>query len=281
MAEKKKISREKAIPKKKLETLSTIIKLIKENRSIVIVSIKNLPSNQFQAIKKKLKDNAVIMVVKKNIIGKAIDDIEKGTVKNFKKYLAEDQALIFSQLDPFELSAILSKNKTRARAKAGQVVEEDVVIEPGPTELVPGPIISEISNLGIKFSIENGKINVKERKIIARAGEKVTEGAASMMAKFDMKPILVGLEPVVAYDSKEDKIYEEIKIDEGKTVEELGNCKMKSVALAVKLAYVCKETLSFILRKALAEEKILSSFVKEEKDIQQNNETKEKVQEES
>ncbi|MEK6820622.1 MAG: 50S ribosomal protein L10 [Nanoarchaeota archaeon] len=265
MAEKKKISREKAIPKKKLETLSTIIKLIKENRSIVIVSIKNLPSNQFQAIKKKLKDNAVIMVVKKNIIGKAIDDIEKGTVKNFKKYLAEDQALIFSQLEPFELSAILSKNKTRARAKAGQVVEEDVVIEPGPTELVPGPIISEISNLGIKFSIENGKINVKERKIIARAGEKVTEGAASMMAKFDMKPILVGLEPVVAYDSKEDKIYEEIKIDEGKTVEELGNTFSKTLAFAVTIAYPCKETIKFLLGKASMQEKALSALIKEEK----------------
>ncbi len=262
MKEKNEKVREKEVPEKKKKEVEELADLIKKNNSIVIVSIKNLPTSQFQLIKKKLKDKAIIRVVKKNIINRAIDKIEKGTIKNFKKYLDESQALIFSKLTPFELSAILAKNKTKARAKAGQVVEEDIVIESGPTELTPGPVISELGGLGIKFVIKDGKIEIKERKVIIKTGEQVGEEAASIMSKLDMKPISVGLEPIVAYDSEEDKIYEDIKVDEEKAVEELRSAAGKALALAVKIGYVCKETISFILRKASGEEKKLEQIVK-------------------
>lgn len=259
--EEKKI-RVKEIPERKKKTLDELVKLINESKSIIIVSIKNLPAKQFQLINKKLKDKALIRVVKKNIINRAIDKIEKGTIKNFKKYLKEDQALIFSELDVFELSSILSKNKSMARAKIGQEVYEDIIIEPGPTELVPGPVISELGSLGIQFAIEDGKINIKQKKIILKKGGKVSEEAASIMSKLDMKPIAVGLEPVVAYDSKEDKIYEDIKINIEERVEELKTATGRALAFAVKIVYVCKETLKFLLRKAASEEKILESKIK-------------------
>jgi len=256
------------INKKKLKAVEELVNLMKESRTIIIVSIKNLPTSQFQLIKKKLRNDAVIKVLKKNIINKAIDNIEKGTIKNFKRYLKEDTALIFSKLEPFELSSILSKNKSMARAKVGQVVEEKVVIEAGPTELVPGPVISELGALGLKFSIEDGKINIREKKIILKAGDKVTEQAASIMAKLDMKPVSVGLEPVVAYDAKEDKIYEDIKIDQKKLLDELKKTNIKALGLAVEIAYACKETIGFLLVKARSQETAIEKLIKE--DTQQN-----------
>jgi large subunit ribosomal protein L10 len=280
------MAREKKIGKaseKKTKAVEDLAKLMKESRSVVIVSIKNLPAKQFQLIKKKLKDNASIKVLKKNISNRAIDSIEKGAIKNLKKYLREDTAFIFSKLNPFELSAFLSKNKSKARAKAGQEVDEDVVIETGPTELVPGPVVSELGSLGIKFAIEDGKIGIKERKVILKAGEQVNEQAASIMTKLDIKPIAIGLEPLIAYDSKEDKIYEDIKIDQEKTAEELKQAASKALAFAIKIAYVCKETIGFLLRKAASEKKILEKFIKcekeevktTEKDIQQNKQEQE------
>jgi large subunit ribosomal protein L10 len=269
---KRKVFREKAIPEKKTKTVLELINLIEKSRSIVLVSIKNLPSSQFQSIKKNLRGKAVIKVTKKKVMGRAIDGIERGTVKNLKKYLQEDTAYIFSELDPFELSSIMSRNKSRTKAKTGQVIEEDVFIEPGVTELVPGPVISELTGLGIKFAIEDGKINLKEGKILVKAGEKVNEHAASIMSKLDMKPIAVGLEPLIAYDAKEDKIYENIKIDQEKTLEELRNSKVRALSLAVKLAYACKETIKFLLATALSEEKALEKFIKEEnKENKQEN----------
>ena len=217
-------------------------------------------------IKKKLRGKASIRVVKKSIAGRAIDKIQKGAIKNFKEKLKEDQALIFSKLDPFELSSILSKNKSMARAKVGQKVDEEVVIEPGPTELVPGPIISELGSLGLKFAIEDGKISIKERKVILKAGQEVKEKEVSIMTKLDIKPVAIGLEPVIAYDSQEDKIYENIKIDSEKTIEELRREAGKSLGFAVKIAYCCKETIKALLRRAGSEKKVLESRIKYEKE---------------
>jgi large subunit ribosomal protein L10 len=262
--EKKEIKEEKKVSEKKTKTIDELTNLMKNSNSIVIVSIKNLRSSQFHAIKKKLRDNAVIKVAKKGVISRVIDKIEKGAIKNFKKYLKEDQAFIFSKLDPFELSAILSRNKSMAKARIGQSINEDIVVEPGPTELVPGPIISELGAVGLKFSIENGKINIRERKVILKAGEKVSEAQASIMAKLDMKPVAVGLEPVLAYDAKEDKIYEDIIIDQEKTLEELKSSYGKALAFAVKIAYACKDTIGFLIAKANAEEKTIEKLIKEE-----------------
>ena len=48
-----------------------IINLIKESQSVILASVKNLPSKQFQLIKKKLRKDVVIKVIKKRIINRA------------------------------------------------------------------------------------------------------------------------------------------------------------------------------------------------------------------
>jgi len=259
---KKKI--ERPIPEKKIRTVTELIRLMKESSSIMIVSIKNLPDNQFQAIKKKLRQDAVIKVVKKSIITKAIEEKKDSNIDKLKEFLQEDTALIFSKLDAFELSAILSRNKSKTRAKIGQEVEDDVTIEPGPTELVPGPVISELTVLGLKFMIEDGKITIRDKKIILKKGDKVNEQAAGIMSKLDIKPVSVGLEPLVAYDLKEGKIFKEIKIDPERVLEDLKSRAGRALAFAVKIAYPCKQTISYLLAKAKSHENALSGLIKSE-----------------
>lgn len=256
----KKFVRDKEIPEKKKKAVEQALKLIEKNRTLMIASIENLPSSQFQKIRKKLKDVAKIKVLKKNIIFRIIDSIEKGRIKELKKHIEENCALLFSNLDPFELSAKLSESKTPAKAKIGQQVPDDIIIEAGPTELLPGPVISEFGNLGVKIIIKDGKINIKENKKILKKGEKVTQAAASIMSKLDIKPLLISLEPIAAYDSKEDETYTGIKVDKEKTLEEIKNVFIKAKAFAIKIVYICKETIKDLIRKACLEEKALSKF---------------------
>ncbi len=270
----KKESKEKKVPEKKIKAVDGLVELIGKSNAILIVSIKNLPARQFQLIKKELKNDAIIKVIKKNMINKVIDKIEKGAIKNLKKYVKEDEAFVFSKMDPFEISAMLSKNKSMAKAKTGQAVNNDIIIEAGPTELVPGPIISELGSFGLKFSIENGKISIRESKVILKAGGIVDDKTASIMAKFDMKPIAIGLEPIVAYNIKEDKIYEDIKIDTDKTLAEIKTISGKALAFSVKIVYCCKETISFLLMKAKSYESALGKLIKEEKQEEKKAEEK-------
>lgn len=247
--EKKEKTKRKEVSKKKLETAKKLAELIRASGSIIIASIKNMPSRQFQDIRKKLKGKAEVRVVKKRVMWKALEGVEKN-LGELKDYVQEDSAILFSRLDAFELAGILAENKNPIGARAGQTSEENIEIEEGPTDLVPGPAISELGALGIKIAVEEGKIAIKEKKVIVKVGEKISEAAASVMAKLDIKPFYIGLEPLAMYDAKNGKIYTNIKIDKEKTIIEMKISAAKAIGFARKIVYYCKETIGYLLAKA-------------------------------
>jgi len=248
------------VSKKKIETVKKLLELIKNSNTIIIASIKNLPSRQFQDIRKKLRENVEIKVVKKNVILKAIDESENKNLQDLKKYVQEDSAVLFSKEEAFELASVLAENKNPIGTKTGQIAIENIEVEEGPTDLTPGPAISEFGNLGIKIAVEDGKIAIKEKKVIAKKGEKISEAAASIMSKLDIKPFKIGLEPLAICDIKIGKIYTNIKIDKEKTIEELKISANKALGFAQKIVYYCKETIGFLLGKANANEKALEKL---------------------
>ncbi len=266
--EKKKTTSSKgqAIKKKKVEE---IVKLIDSNRSVLIASIKGLPSKQFHSIKKDIRGKAEVRVFKKSTILRALEASKQKGIHDLKNYVKEDIAFLFSKLDPFEVAAVLSEKKSPVKAKVGQIAEEDIAVEPGPTEFTPGPIISEFGALGIKIAVEDGKIAVKDRKVIVKKGEAVKENASAIMAKFDIKPFSVGYIPLVAYDKTQDKIYADIKVDREATLKELKENYGRALAFAVKIGYACSETIKYLLAKAASHEKALEKFIKT--DTQINN----------
>ncbi len=263
MKEKKK-TREKKIPESKVKIIREISKLLKDNCTIMIASVKSLPSSQFQEIRKKLRGKAEIKIVKKNLMLRAIDSIEKGSIQNLKQHVQEDSAVLFSELDAFELAGLLADYKSPAKAKAGQIAEENIEVEAGPTDLVPGPVISELGSLGLKIAVEDGKISIKENKVIVKKGDAINETASGLMAKFNMLPFKVGLEPLVVYDAKEEKIFTGIKIDKKKTLEDLKYSFVKALAFAVSLAYPCKDTIRLLIQKAGRQELALAKLSKPE-----------------
>ncbi len=263
MNKEKKNKIKRSVSKKKLETAKRLVELIKDSDSIIIASIKNIPSRQFQAIRKKLKGKAEVKVVKKRVMCKALEVAGKNTLE-LKNHVQEDSAILFSKLDSFELASILSENKNPIAAKPGQIAAGDIEIEAGLTDLTPGPAISELGALGIKIAVEEGKIAIKENKLLVKSGEKINEAAASIMAKLDIKPFDIGLESIAIYDGKTGKIYTNVKVDKEKTVAEIKINAGKAIGFAQRIAYYCKETISYLLAKANAECSSISKKIGEQ-----------------
>ncbi len=245
----------------KKEVVKDLINLIKNNNTILIASIKDIPASQFQEIGKKLRGKAEVRVPKKSMILRAIDSSGNEELKKLKDSIKESTAILFSNTDSFELASELIEGKRPAKAKPGQESPEDIEIPAGPTEMMAGPAVSEFGGLGIKIQIENGKIVVREAKVIAKKGDKVTQKAADMMAKMDIKPFSIGLIPLAAFDTKEGKLYLNIKINREETLKELKNLFAKSLGFAVKINYVSPDTIKFILGKAGRQEKIIENLV--------------------
>src|SRR3989338_2164919 len=113
-----------------------LVEKMKHMNTLMIVSIRGLPSKQFQEIKKSIRSDAFVKIARKNIIVRALDNFGKESALPLKQFIESDIALILSQKDGYELAGILTQKKTRVFAKAGQIAESDIEIKEGPTELV-------------------------------------------------------------------------------------------------------------------------------------------------
>ncbi len=249
------------IPEKKLNAVKELEDLIKNKKTILIASIKNLPASQFQEISKKLRGKAIVKVPKKNLIFKAIDESGTKEAEKLKSQINDSVAILFSDMDSFELASELLKSKTPSKAKTGQEAPFDIEVEAGPTDLVPGPAISELGALGIQIQIEKGKITIKEPKVIVKEGAKISQAAADMMAKLDIKPFSVGFIPLSGYDTESGILYLEIKIDREGILAELKTAYGKSVPFAMNIGYVCGETARLMVQKAGAQEKRIMRII--------------------
>ncbi len=252
MARKKSEPKEhgKRIPEVKVKQVKDLAEQILKSRTLMIVDIMGLQSPQLQQMKKDLRQTADIKVAKKNIFLRTVKELKKANSDKLEQYIKENCAFLISEMDGFELAGMLADNKTPVFAKAGQLAPEDIEIKEGPTDLAPGPAISEFGILGIQIGVEDGKIAIKKSKIVIKKGDTIKENLAAMFQKLDIKPFEVGLNPIAIYDLKEDKIYADIKIDKKQFLENLRQSSAKALGFAQSIAYYCKETIGYLLAKA-------------------------------
>jgi len=243
--------------KAKVKELAGLMK----KKTVMIISVKGLPSAQFQDIKKKLRSKAKVQVVKKSLVNFALEHAGVKELHDLVPYVEDSTAMLFSDHDAFEISGILADEKSPAKAKTGQIAPCDIEVKAGPTELIPGPDISALSAVGLIPKVENGKIAVQKDKIIAKEGDLITEPLASIMAKLDIIPFEVGVEPIAAFDNDTKKVYADIKIDKEAFLNDFMNDYGRAVPFAVEINYVNDTTIDFILAKASAHEGTITRVI--------------------
>lgn len=252
----------RGVPKEKAELVKKISEEMGASKTVLVASCKNLPSAQFHDIKKKFRGTAGIVFAKKGIISRAIVATEKGAMIELKNSISADFAIFLSDKDAFELSGMLGESQIPSKARAGDIAPEDIEIQPGPTDLVPGPAISELSGVGLKVAVKEGKLEIIKGAIVTKKGQVVKENVASVLGKLGMKPMKAGFVPVAAYDAVSDKVYTNIRIDKAGALENLREAIMKSLGLATSIKYFTAETARYFIAKAGLEEKALSRKIK-------------------
>jgi len=259
------VSEEKKLKVKELAGLM-------KSKTVMVISIKGLPSAQFQDIKKKLRSKAKVQVVKKSLVDFALDHCGIKELHGLVPYVDDSTAMLFSDSDAFEISGILADEKSPSKAKAGQIAPFDIEVKAGPTELIPGPDISALSAVGLAPKVENGKIAVMQDKVILKEGKEVTEAVASIMAKLDIIPFEVGVEPIAAFDNEKKKVYVGIKIDKDLALSELLDCYSKGLGFAVEVGIMNSGTVDLILGRAGVEGLVVDGIVESESKTSENGE---------
>ena len=85
---------------RKADMLKELVMLIMGHNTLIISSLKGMPSAQLQKIRKKLKGRAAIRVIKKNVMARAMEEASKKKgeehLKEIEKYLEDGSAMLFS-----------------------------------------------------------------------------------------------------------------------------------------------------------------------------------------
>src|SRR2546427_3804663 len=136
---------------------------------IVVTNLSKVRATQLMAVRRALRGNAEVFVVKNTLATLALKNAGIKNADELLKHLTGQNALIFSNLDPFKLFLTLEKNKVNLPARAGDVAPEDILVPAGNTGLPAGPGLSEFRGAGVPTKIEAGGGLGKKG---TRAGEK-------------------------------------------------------------------------------------------------------------
>ena len=192
-----------SITQKKKQEVETIKNALLQHKVICIFDLNTLPSKQLQLIRNKLRNKIEVHVKKKRFIKRAIDEIKaQKDLSHLLPFLDKGvPSLILTNEDPFSVYKSIKSSKSMAFAKPGQIAPKDLVVEAGPTNFPPGPIIGELGQAGIIAAVEQGKVVIKRETVIVKQGDVITQKKADVLAKLGIQPMEIGLNIIAAYDN--------------------------------------------------------------------------------
>lgn len=249
----KQVQVQREYSEKKTSTIDKVVELSNKYPVIVVTQLSKVRSAQLMAVRKVLRGNAEILVVKNKLAKLAL---KKAGIKNADEllgHLTGQNALLFSKIDPFKLYLLLEKNRVSLPARAGDIAPNDIIVPAGNTGQPAGPVLSEFREAGIQTKIEAGSIWVVKDSVAAKTGAEISPKLASLLSKLGIKPIRAGLSIALAYENG--LIYgpEAVAIDLEKYRQNLLSGYASSKALAVYIGYLTPETAPEIIAKAYRE----------------------------
>lgn len=243
-------------PRWKVERVEELKKIISSHRILALANFEKVPASLMQKIKRELKGSAELRVVKKTLLNLALDSIGSGYEK-LKEYAKGQVAIIATNENPFKIYKKLESLKIDSPLKPNQISPVDVVVNEGPTSLPPGPAMAELQMAGIPAAVEKGKVVIRSKATVVKAGEVVRPEVAKALEKLNIKPLKVGLETLAVYDGVV-LTPDLLKIDEEAILKDFQNAYRIAMNLAVNCCYVTKETAEILLIKGFMDARNLA-----------------------
>ena len=237
-------------PKKKTQMYQQLQELPKKYKVLALVRMEKVRATQLLPLRKKLQGEVEIISVKDKVAKLAL---EKTGIKGIEELVSklEGQCLfMFTNMSPFKLNVLLSKNKVLLNARGGDLASMDVIIPPKNTGIAPGPMLTDFKENGVPTKIDQGTIWIMKETTPVKKGEVISEKLATLLGKLDIKPIEAG---IILNSALEDGLFyaeEEMIIDLEKFRNDLSQAHQEAISLSIEAAYITKDNIEQILAKA-------------------------------
>lgn len=234
------------LKKKKVENIKDLAK----NWSVIVsTKLHKVRTAQVMAIRKSFAGEIIVIVSKNRLTDRALKDTKLPNIDKFAEKVKGQNALMFTNINPFKLGLIFDKNKIDLSAKVGDIATGDIVIPAGNTGIPAGPVLSDFKEAKVKTRIDGGNIVVSEDSIVATTGDELSGKLAGLLSKLGLKPIKAGMELSSVYWEGLILEGDNVKINPDEFSKNVSQAIQNSFVLATEIAYPVKEILEITIPK--------------------------------
>ncbi|MDR1991927.1 MAG: 50S ribosomal protein L10 [Nitrososphaerota archaeon] len=234
----------------KSSEVAEIKDIFKGYKSIGIASLQKVRASQLQELKKTMKGQVYLRVLKNTLIKIALEELNQAELKKLEAYLEGSNVFLFTDLNPFKLALMLERGKVKTTAKSGDIAAFDVVIPSSNTGQPPGPVISQLNAVGLPTRIENGSVWISKDTLVVRKGEPINERLAGVLSKLNVKAVELGISMRAVFDNGIMITGDQLTVDVAATKRSVESSNQEAFALALSIAYTTKETIRPLLQTA-------------------------------
>ena len=222
---------------------------------IGIVDIDGVPAKNMLDMRASLRSKLTITMAKKTLIRRAWESsgMESETLEQLFESSTQPAIVHTDSMNAFELSAELSKTRQGRAAKEGELAPMDIIVEKGPTQFGPGPIVGEFNAVGIPAKIDKGKVAIQKTVTAVEKGQPISADLGIMLSKLDINPIEIGIILTGAMEDGLVLMADDLDIN----VDDVRNDVISAVSgafnLACQITYFTPQTVPSLIAKAKGE----------------------------
>ncbi|KAG4305894.1 hypothetical protein PORY_000804 [Pneumocystis oryctolagi] len=175
--------------------------LFSEYKSIFVVNIDNVGSQQMHKVRQELRGNGELICGKNTLVRRAMNDFLSNLpyLETLMPVVRGNIAFVFTNDDLKKVRKNITSNVVSAPARAGAIAPCDVIVPACNTGMEPGKT-SFFQALGIPTKISRGTIEITSDVHLIQSQSKVGASEATLLNMLNISPFTYGITILHIYD---------------------------------------------------------------------------------
>jgi large subunit ribosomal protein LP0 len=175
--------------------------LLEEYKSVFVVEIDNVSSQQMHEIRHSLRGKGVVLMGKNTMVRRALKTFipDHPEYERILPFVKGNVGFVFTNEELVEVRDLILANRVAAPARAGALAPADVWVPAGNTGMEPGKT-SFFQALGVPTKIARGTIEITTDLKLVESGTKVGPSEATLLNMLNISPFTYGMGIAQVYD---------------------------------------------------------------------------------
>ena len=239
----------------KPDRVSELTDIVGKEGIVGVVDVAGVPAKNMLDMRESLRGMLTMTMAKKSLIRIAWKDagLTEEDLEAMLEGAIQPCVVHTDSLNCYELFEELEKTRQGRAAKDGEVAPNDIIVEEGPTEFGPGPIVGEFNAVGIPAKIDKGAVAIQKTVTVVNKGEQIDGELGLMLSKLGINPIEIGLILIGVLDEGDVLSASDLDLDTDGLRDNIVIANSGAYNLACNIRWFTTETMPTLLSKASSE----------------------------